>query len=114
MTGGRVARVAEAGLRFLPTTRQELGRAMLAEAAAMAAGPIRRKWLCGACWFIVKCALPIWLRWTAIAASALFICWIGYNGIDSGFQGTPPEVASYLGLIALLTLNIVLLARRHR
>ena len=114
MTGSRVGRVAEAGLRFLPTTRQELGRAMLAEAAVMQAGPTRRKWLRSACWFIVKGALPVWLRWTAIATSALFICWIGYNGVDSGFQGTPYEVASYLGLVALLALNIVLLARRDR
>ncbi|EST18524.1 hypothetical protein M878_45220 [Streptomyces roseochromogenus subsp. oscitans DS 12.976] len=109
-----MGRAAEAGLRFLPTRRQELGRAMLAEAAVAEAGPRRRKWLRAACWFIVKGAAPVWLRWTAIAVSALFICWIGYNGIDSGFHGTPVEVASYLGLVALLTLNIVLLARRDR
>ncbi|WEO99898.1 hypothetical protein A6P39_040980 [Streptomyces sp. FXJ1.172] len=106
--------MAKAGLCLLPATRQELGRAMLAEAAAVEAGPARRRWLRGACWFIVKSAAPLGLRWMAITASALFICWIGYNGIDSGFQGTPPEVASYLGLVTLLTLNIVLLARRGR
>lgn len=114
MTGAGVARIVQAGLRFLPTTRQELGRAMLAEAAALEPGPTRRAWLRSACWFILKGAAPVWLRWAAIAGSALFILWIGYNGVDSGFQGTPIEVVSYLGLIGLLALNIVLLSRRGR
>jgi hypothetical protein len=109
-----VARVAQAGLRFLTATQQELGRAMLAEAAAVEAGPTRRRWLRAACWFILRSAAPSALRWAAIAGSGLFICWIGYNGIDSGFQGTPVEIASYLGLVALLTVNIVLLVSRGR
>ncbi len=54
------------------------------------------------------------LRWAAMGGSALFILWIVYNGVDSGFQGTPVELASYLGLIAVLLLNIIVLSRRRR
>lgn len=50
-----------------------------------------------------------WLRYAAIAGNVLFILWITRNGINEGFRGTPPEIASYVGLFVLLTLNSVLL-----
>ena len=53
-----------------------------------------------------------WLRYVAIVGNALFILWIVRNGIDEGFRGTPPEIASFVGLVLLLTLNSVLLWRR--
>ena len=53
------------------------------------------------------------LRIAAILGNVLFILWITYNGIDEGFRGTPVQVASYIALVALLLLNIVLLARNH-
>jgi hypothetical protein len=53
-----------------------------------------------------------WLRYTAIAGNVIFILWVLRNGINEGFRGTPSEVASFVGLVALLTLNSVLLWRR--
>jgi hypothetical protein len=50
------------------------------------------------------------LRFAAIFGNVLFILWITYNGIDEGFKGTPMQVVSYIGLVSLLSLNIVLLA----
>ncbi|KAA2256002.1 hypothetical protein F0L68_27900 [Solihabitans fulvus] len=114
MSGERLARVCGMGVRFLPATRQELGRAMLAEAAAIEPGPIRRTWLRSAGWFIGKEIMLVWLRMFAIAFSVLFILWIVYNGIESGFAGTMPEKVSYVGLVVLLTINIILLSRRRR
>ncbi len=55
-----------------------------------------------------------WLKWAAISGSALFVLWIVYNGIDSGFRPTPVELVSYLGLIAVLLLNIVVLSRSRQ
>jgi hypothetical protein len=52
------------------------------------------------------------LRFAAIFGNVLFILWITYNGIDEGFKGTPIQVVSYIGLVSLLSLNIVLLALR--
>ncbi len=95
----------------LPVERQELARGMLSEAALLQPGPERRRWLLGAGWFIVRGGFMSWLRWAAISGSALFVLWIVYNGIDSGFRATPVEFVSYLGLIAVLLLNIVVLFR---
>ena len=54
-------------------------------------------------------------KYLAIAGNVLFILWVTYNGIDEGFQGTLPEKASYVGLMALLVLNTVLILRsNHR
>lgn len=47
--------------------------------------------------------------WSAMFGNAIFFIWITYNGIDEGFAGTLPEKASYLGLSALLILNLALL-----
>lgn len=50
----------------------------------------------------------------AIAANILFIVWILYNGVNEGFRGTLPERVSYISLIALLTVNTILLLRSRR
>ena len=50
-----------------------------------------------------------WLRKLAIAGNLLFILWVAFNAMDSGFSGTNPEIASFIGLILLMSLNIVLL-----
>jgi hypothetical protein len=52
-----------------------------------------------------------WLRYTAIAGDAVFALWVLRNGLEQGFRGTPAEVASFYGLIALLALNAALLIR---
>jgi hypothetical protein len=59
--------------------------------------------------------IPAWLRYVAISGNVVFILWVVRNGLESGFRGTPAEVASFVGLVALLTLNTgLLLARRSR
>jgi hypothetical protein len=55
-----------------------------------------------------------WLRDAAIAGNVLFILWITRNGINEGFRGTGPEIASYFGLVVLLALNSVLLWRSRK
>ena len=52
-----------------------------------------------------------WLRYAAIAGDGVFVLWVLRNGLEQGFRGTPVELASSLGLIVLLILNAVLLAR---
>lgn len=52
------------------------------------------------------------LRLAAIVGDVVFMLWITYNAIDSGFVGRPAEIASWIGLLALLALNVVLLCRR--
>ncbi|MFE3279366.1 hypothetical protein [Nocardia sp. NPDC059239] len=84
---------------------------MLAEAALISAGPLRRRWLLGTGWFIAKEGIMTWLKLISIAGSALFILWILYNGMDSGWAGTGPEIVSYVAIMALLALNIVLMSR---
>jgi hypothetical protein len=54
------------------------------------------------------------LVWLAVAGNVLFVAWVAYNAIDSGFRGTLPEVVSGIGLAALLVLDTVLLLRRSR
>jgi hypothetical protein len=54
------------------------------------------------------------LRDIAVAGNIIFVLWILYNGINEGFQGTPLEVVSYIGLMILLLLNAFLIYRRQR
>lgn len=54
------------------------------------------------------------LTWVALCGNALFVAWLLFNAIDDGFRGTAPEIASALGLIALLGLNTALLIERRR
>jgi hypothetical protein len=107
---GRPLRALALAARLLPAGRRELYRAMLAEAAAADAGRERARWLWGAASFIVREGAMGIMRWAAIGGSGLFILWIVYNGIDSGFQGRPVQIAAYLGLLSVLTLNIIVLA----
>jgi hypothetical protein len=58
--------------------------------------------------------IPAWLKYVAVAGNVVFMLWIVYNGIDSGFAGTLPERASFVGLLALLTLDSVLLLASRR
>jgi DMSO/TMAO reductase YedYZ heme-binding membrane subunit len=55
-----------------------------------------------------------YLIYLAIAGNILYILWVTYNGIDEGFSGSPVQMISYIGLMALLILNITLLAKRNR
>jgi hypothetical protein len=50
-----------------------------------------------------------WLRYAAIGGNALFVLWVLRNGINEGFRGTGPEIASSIGLTILLVLDSVLL-----
>jgi hypothetical protein len=53
------------------------------------------------------------LKYLAIIGNVAFILWITYNGIDEGLKGTPAQVASYIGLTAVLILDIFLLTRKN-
>jgi hypothetical protein len=48
--------------------------------------------------------------YAAIFGNGMIVLWILYNAIDEGFQGTPYEIASAIGLVLLLTLESVLLS----
>lgn len=52
------------------------------------------------------------IKAVAIVGNAVYVLWILYNGIDSGFSGRPVEVLSFIGLILLLLLNIYLLRQK--
>ena len=54
------------------------------------------------------------LRYTAVAGNGLFILWMLYNGADEGWQATPYQMLSYIGLTVLLLLNTYLVLRRSR
>ncbi|MBI2042025.1 MAG: hypothetical protein HYT20_03340 [Candidatus Nealsonbacteria bacterium] len=49
------------------------------------------------------------LGYIAVAGNVIFFLWILYNGINEGFQGTRPEIVSYIGLMILLLLNAFLI-----
>jgi len=52
-------------------------------------------------------------RYAAIAGNIIFIAWLLVNGIDERFRGLKPVgLASMVGLLFLLALNIVLLCRQ--
>ncbi len=48
------------------------------------------------------------LRNSAIAGNIIFVLWILNNGINEGFQGTAPQVFSYIVLILLLSADTLL------
>jgi len=50
------------------------------------------------------------LRYVAILGNVVFVLWVLYNAMDEGFRGTIYEMLSGIGLILLLSLNIVLLS----
>jgi hypothetical protein len=53
--------------------------------------------------------LIILLRYAAISGNILFILWVSFNAMDEGFQGTPAEKISGVGLIGLLAINCFLI-----
>lgn len=40
-----------------------------------------------------------------IAVNFIFVAWILFNGLDSGWKGKPAEIASYAALALLLLIN---------
>jgi len=52
------------------------------------------------------------LKNLAILGNVVFIVWITYNGIGESFRGTIVQKVSYLGITAVLLLNIFLLSRK--
>lgn len=59
-----------------------------------------------------KCEMVKVLSILAIAGDVAFVLWMTWNAIDERGQGaTGPQVASYLGLTVVLTLNAVLVWR---
>jgi hypothetical protein len=51
------------------------------------------------------------IKLLAIVVNALFILWLLYNAIDSGFKGTLPQKVSSMILIVLLITNCYFLSR---
>lgn len=54
------------------------------------------------------------LKYAAVAGNILFVLWMLLNGIAEGFKATIYEIASYIGLTLLLTLNTVLLLHKDK
>jgi hypothetical protein len=54
------------------------------------------------------------LVYLAIAGNIIYILWITYNGLDEGFAGSPIQIASYIGIVLLLALDVILLARKDK
>ena len=50
----------------------------------------------------------------AIAGNGIYVLWILVNGIDEGFKGTMVQMASFIGLLLLLTLNTILLLKNGK
>ena len=50
----------------------------------------------------------------AIAGNGIYVLWILVNGIDEGFKGTMVQMASFIGLLLLLTLNTILLFKNGK
>ena len=51
------------------------------------------------------------IKYIAIIVNALYFLWIIYNAIDEGFKFPGAvQFASYIGMLALLILNIFLLS----
>jgi hypothetical protein len=53
-------------------------------------------------------------KYAAVAGNVLFVLWMLLSGIDEGFTATIYEIASYIGLTLLLTLNTVLLLQKDK
>ncbi len=52
------------------------------------------------------------LRYAAITGNIMFILWVSFNAMDSGFKGTIYEKISGIGIILLLSLNIFLITKK--
>ena len=62
----------------------------------------------------MKTELISLLKYGAICGNVLFVLWVTYNAVDSGFSGTDYEKISYVALMALLLTNCVLLIRSFK
>lgn len=49
-----------------------------------------------------------------IIGNVVYVLWILFNAIDSGFGGSPVAIVSYIGLIALLIVNTLLIISKKR
>ena len=115
MTGTRVSPAAEAGLSLLPDARQELARAMFAEAAAMEPGPTRRAWLRAAWWFVAKGLISATLRRSPLLVLTALLClWMFHHGGDYGFPGRTVKALCDVMLLFGLGLHFVTLKRPRR
>lgn len=54
------------------------------------------------------------IKYLALVGNVLYILWILYNAVDSGFQERPVQAIALTGLIALLILNILIISRSNR
>ncbi len=54
------------------------------------------------------------LKTGAVAGNFLFILWMLYNAVSSGFRGTVYEIISYVTLIFLLIVNSILILSKNR
>ena len=54
------------------------------------------------------------VKYIALAGNVLYILWILYNAVDSGFQERPVQMVALTGLLILLILNILLIYRNNR
>ncbi|MBS1524151.1 MAG: hypothetical protein JST19_00795 [Bacteroidetes bacterium] len=52
------------------------------------------------------------MRFAAISGNILFALWVTYNAVNERFHGTPMQIASYIGLIGLFTINTILVLKR--
>jgi hypothetical protein len=63
---------------------------------------------------MAKQAFYKYLRIAAVLGNVLFILWILFNAMDSGWKGRPVEIMSGIGLVILLLLNTYFLATKVR
>jgi hypothetical protein len=54
------------------------------------------------------------LTMLAVTGNGVFIVWVTYNAIDEGFNAATVQYVSYIGLMALLVINIVLLLKNKK
>jgi hypothetical protein len=52
------------------------------------------------------------LQIVAITGNIFFLSWIIYNAVDNGFRGTTFQTIPTIGLMLLLSLNMVLLSQK--
>ncbi len=52
------------------------------------------------------------LKYAAVAGNVVFMLWVTFNAIDSGFKGTIYEIVSGIGLVFLLALNLFLIIKK--
>ena len=53
------------------------------------------------------------IRYITIIGNAVFVLWLLVNGIDEGFRATPVQLASYICLFVLLSLNTWLILKKR-